>query len=371
MIKAIKCYAWRNDAGPTGGPGGVLWLMRQYLGHEYNGIEIQYKFKPKKSSFYEGAFKHVLTREVFRFDKYYICHDIATAAALSLLNKNYTLIFHQQGPIIDEITNFGTRLGRKRRWFLQWIERRAFTLAKSVHFPSEGAQSMYFDSPNATTKRENVTIGEALFNTIADVKYPTANKDLRPDILTFVSVGTITSAKGQDNAVEFLSALLSQYSEKIRWILIGKGVLQTHVINKAYSLMSKYKNFYFNYIESIPNREVRKILSESDVYLMCQRISIFDLASLEAMCAGNPISEGEGMALVLSDVGGNRDINKEDNIVMVRENDFDGAAKNFLSRDLREMKKKNRKIFNDYFSPVCFVKNYQRLFDNILNGKLT
>ena len=59
--KRIIFYAYRDDKGPLGGPGGVLYLQNRILGNQFNGIPIKYRFRSKKKlfrqrikSFYKG-----------------------------------------------------------------------------------------------------------------------------------------------------------------------------------------------------------------------------------------------------------------------------------------------------------------------------
>ena len=78
---------------------------------------------------------------------------------------------------------------------------------------------------------------------------------------------------------------------------------------------------------------------------MLHRISIFDIATLEAMKAQ--------CSLILSEVGGNIDFNKNDNVIFSK----NAETCNMLFTNnvfLNEMKDRNLRVFHKYFSPINF-----------------
>lgn len=363
--KRIIFYAYRDDKGPLGGPGGVLYLQNRILGNQFNGIPIKYRFRSKKKlfrqrikSFYKGAILQILANELFKSKTYYICNDIGTAFALALLKRDYSLIYHQQGPIIEELTNFGVNFKRFRKPALRFIEKIAFKNAKSVHFPSKGAEDMYFNSNYRTCNRTEVTVGKVLHNTIDLKQYPKLIEEDKSK-LTFLSVGTLTKAKGQDLALNFMEELLKKYSAPIRHIIVGEGPIREYVLSKSTELQNKYKNYECIYRNRLPHNEIMRLNEISDIYLMMHRISIFDLATLEAMSKSN--------AIILSEVGGNSDFNVEDNVILVNHDSYDTAVEKFLQSDIEELKTKNKQVFDKYFSKEAFKQNYSELLNNILN----
>ena len=362
--KRIIFYAYRDDRGPLGGPGGVLYLQNRILGTKFEGIPIKYRFRSKKKlfrqrikSFYKGAILQIFANELFKSDTYYICNEIGTAFALALLKRDYSLIYHQQGPIVEELTNFGVNFKLLRKPALKIIERIAFKNAKSVHFPSKGAENMYFNSPFRTCNRDEVNVGKVLHNTIDIKKYPAfIEKD--PSKLTFLSVGTLTTAKGQDLSLDFMDDLLKKCNKPIRYIVVGVGPLRAQIVNKGSELQNKYPNFEFIYRDRLPHNEIMRLNEISDIYLMMHRISIFDLATLEAM--------SKSSAVILSDVGGNSDFNVEDNIILVNPNNYTSAIDKFLNSDIEQLKEKNKEVFDKYFSNAAFKNSYLELLENII-----
>lgn len=98
----------------------------------------------------------------------------------------------------------------------------------------------------------------------------------------------------------------------------------------------------------------------SDVYLMLHRISIFDLATLEMM--------NRAKTVVLSDIGGNREFNKENNIILWQK-DYRKTASEILNTDLQQKGKLNKKVYNKYFSHTPYKEKYTELLNLLVYNK--
>ena len=367
IYKKIVFYAYRTcNNGKSGGPGTSLYLQETVLGDSFEGIDTEYHYKPEtifyrklKGEFF-GAFLQVLTETIFQRKVFYVSNDIGTAYALALLRKPYILVFHHQGPFIKECLDYGQRLSDKRLKRLHKIERKAFVNAGQVLFPSRGAANMYFGDENRSAERDEVTVGKPLYNTIIPPKQ-TRHIAKDEDAVTFLSLGTVSSAKGQDLSIEFIAKYLECYKGKVRYIVIGRGPLLEQVNQRARELMKQYPNFEYIYISWVESHsEIIRIHELSDIYIMLHRISIFDLSTLEAMRAQS--------VLVLSDVGGNSEFNVEDNVVIVRNQDYSSAVNDLLVRDMNELKSRNKKVFDNYFSEAAFLNSYTEVLEEALKS---
>lgn len=360
-IKKFKFYAYRDNKGATGGPGGVLYLQKKILKEKIDDIPIEYVFKSnnkylrKLKGNYKGAILQVIKNELFTRNIFYIANDIATAFALAIMGKKYSLIYHQQGPIIEELTNFNVDLNRRQKVLLRLIEKIAFRRAHAVHFPSKGAEKMYFESSYRTVNFENVVIGEVLPNTI-EININHNNVEYKRDTLTFFSVGTLTKAKGQDQFEQFFKTFLSLYHEKTRLILVGQGPLQREIVDGLNKVKKEYLNFEYQYFPVLSHEEIMRLHQMADIYIMLHRISIFDMATLEAM--------SQNTAIVLSKVGGNIDFNKKHNIILVE--NYTDTCKELLSKNLDELKKINLEVFEEFFSEKAFFMNYRKLLKGLI-----
>lgn len=359
MIKKVIFCTLRNNKGATGGPGGVLYMLKEYINSPKDEpLQFKYRFNTiyrniKGYAYYLNRLFFVL-KAMFERNAYYITHDVDSAYLLSRLHKKYSLVYHQQGPLVQEIKYSGYNLSPEKAKKIQHKEKEAFTKAYSIHFPSYGAEMMYFTNEYKSCTSDEVNIGIPLYNAI-----PTSNIKRVNDItedknkLTFFSLGTLTPAKGQDNVIDFFYQYMPLASNPIRYIIVGKGPLKTLLLEKCEDLAHKFPNFTYHYFESLDHDEVMFLHNISDIYIMMHRLSIFDFATLEAMSQDN--------AIILSKVGGNLDFNKKDNIIYVDNNNYRKAIKELQERDLNTLKRLNKEVYNEYFSINAFKNNYLRL----------
>lgn len=357
--RKVAICAYRMNKGATGGAGGVLFMLQDALGKQFRDVEFQYIFKENEG---KTALARYFKTLMDCNPDIYICHDVVSAFLLSMVRKKYILIYHQQGPLIQERINLGVNIGKIKRIKTNFYERKALKSAESVHFPSDGAKKMYFSSEFRSVEENQVRIGEPMYNTIyvdSDLNESIDSYGLERDnsYTTFYSVGTLTEAKGQDRAVVFLDKYCENCSSKVRYILIGQGVLKDNLLNELEVLKKKHDNFSYVYIPRLEHKNIFSMGIISDVYLMLHRISIFDLSTLEAMYTNN--------AIVLSDIGGNLDFNKSENIVFCNCTDYQSAAKRLDSIGIENLKQKNKECFEKYFSRDAFKERYYKL---ALNG---
>ncbi len=384
-VERIKCLTYRPKAlrGGRGGAGAVLSAMNVLLGSKIGKYPAEYIYSEKDGIWHTLNNKffnswtypnYINTKSnltmlwaavAFAFDKtkndcntLYICHDYATAYGLSLLNKKYILIIHTQGPRLEEKINLNEPISAIEKHFVKQCERRALESAIMVCFPSKGSIDMFFDSRFASVKKEKVAIGNVLYNTVyAEVKETPIQSLARDDNkITFLSIGTLTIAKGIDNVCDFMKEFLEIESRSVRWILVGKGVLKDKILTDMKKLECKYENFEFIYFEKCGFSQINYLQLISDCYIMLHRISVFDLATLEAM--------KNKCALILSHVGGNIEFDRDDNVIFY-ENDMKALARKIKQTDIEEYKQKNVDVYNSFFSHEQFKRRYLEQINEI------
>lgn len=361
MKKIVFCTL-RDNKGATGGPGGVLFLQKSVLGNRINGLPCQYWFNyftPKL-----GILKRIINEIIFYFkiqtvgDAYFFTHDIRTGAILARMGKKYSMIYHHQGPIIQEMKNMGYVLSERKYERIRRDERIALTKANTLHFPANGAVSMYFDSPLANCKYEETNVQPALYNIIPFVEPQEPQEfELKADIekITLFSLGTLTKAKGQDLVVDFLGKHIEDFHKPVRYIIVGKGPLKDVLLNKLDLIKQNHSTFEYYYYEGVPHDTVMYIHKISDVYIMLHRISIFDFATLEAM--------SQKSAVILSKVGGNKDFNLNNNILYAEDIENDHSL--LANCDLESLKNKNLEVFDKFFSKEAFKAQYEKLLSSV------
>lgn len=358
----IAALTYRPNRGATGGPGGVLSLQKSILGPWFEDRAIYYLFRTNQT--YRDVYADLVSGADFALDAcrtgkygYYFAHDLGAAYGLALAKKPYIMDWHFQGAFVTQMLNFGHKFSEDYIRALKEMERIAFESAKYVVFPSDGARDMYFSDPHRGCASESLAnLGPSLYNTILPdpvAAKPSLNSKLADfDGLTFTSVGTLTTAKGQDQVLDFFERVLPWMGRKVRWVCIGDGPMREEVLVRANSLSRTNPDFTFLYYPKVPHSDVMHILEQSDLYIMLHRISIFDFATLEAM--------SKGCAVVLSKVGGNVDFGR-DGAVLFSEDILEGDGSLWRPAAIAEAKVRSRKALDTHFSALQFRTNNHRL----------
>lgn len=377
-IIALKGITYRPHAprGGRGGGGAVLSAMQTIMPSSIGEFPIKYNYSERdgiwhtiKNRYFTYAnYQRYINEKsnllplyaaiAFAIDKtknekgtLYVCHEYATAYGLSLLNKKYILVIHSQGTRVDEKIALGEKLTASEIKIIKQCEKQAIEKALSVCFPSRGAEKMYFNSKYCLTKRDKVQIGDCLYNTVYVDVAPKKVQGIEHDskYLTFISVGTLTSAKGQDNICQFFEKFMKACKRKVRWICVGKGPLYDVIIKQTDRIKMNYSNFEFVYFSRLEYAQVQYLYSIADVYIMLHRLSIFDLSTLEAM--------KNSCAIVLSKVGGNLEYNINDNILYTEDNIIDELLD---IENIEILKHKNKETYDNNFSCQCFKDRYTK-----------
>lgn len=361
-IKKVIFLANRLNKGPIGGPAGVLYLQEHILGKDFFDVPSEFYYNEKETKDLMESATALVNRCKKDIDSaYFIVHDVETGYVLAQLGADYSLVFHQQGSVMDEKISFGLRLPPAEVNKFKRIEKGAFCGARSVHFPSNGAKEMFFSSKNTIVKESMVNVGMPLYNTI--VKRQKVDNDLPKECeaflrdkpgFVFLSVGTVTYAKGQERTIEYIKRICKQTDQNIKYLVVGDGVGTAKLDATAATMRSELPNFSYLHIRKLDHDKVLTLYDRADFYIMLHNISIFDLATLEAM-------RGK-CAVILSNVGGNIDFNKENNILFPEEIE----VKKILNADvIKEYQDLNQHVFDAYFSEDQYKESYRKLWGTL------
>lgn len=139
--------------------------------------------------------------------------------------------------------------------------------------------------------------------------------------------------------------------------MVGKGPLEAAVKTELDRLSGLYDNFSYIHLKGCSYAEMQYLQNITDVYLMLHRISIFDLTTLEMM--------NKSKCVVLSDVGGNPEFNRDDNIILVKNDDYEAGSSALLGSDIKMLGNKNKRVYENIFQTGIlrratepFLKNY-------------
>ena len=70
--------------------------------------------------------------------------------------------------------------------------------------------------------------------------------------------------------------------------------------------------------------------------------------------------------VVLSDVGGNPEFNREDNIILVKNDDYEAGSSALLGSDIKTLGNKNKRVYEKYFSNRNFAESYGAVLEELL-----
>ncbi|HAC63825.1 MAG TPA: hypothetical protein DCF68_09870 [Cyanothece sp. UBA12306] len=369
----VVSLAYRPRQGPTGGPGGVLFVQENILGNNLDGISLDYEYKPPVEPSVNNKINQIANLLGFlprtikaafwawslakkRTDARFIVHEPESALGLALANAKYILIYHQQGSLVCELKGIDIDLRFHQVMVLHLIEAWVFRKALRVYFPSIGAQKVYLET--AKLNRANSFCGgEPIYNTILTDDEEINQEDLEiinnlsQKELVFLSVGSLYEAKGIDRIPQFLTLFKSYHQVDFTWIVVGQGVLESKIKASIFK-GNLEENTQLITHKRLGHPAILKLMEIANCYIMLHRRSIFDFATLEAMRAG--------CAVVLSDIGGNPEFNINNNVILVKENNMEAIVQELSFQKLKELGTKNQKIFQDRFSTQNFKTRYKK-----------
>ncbi|GHU94238.1 hypothetical protein FACS1894208_04970 [Clostridia bacterium] len=390
----VSCAFRKHDPvrGLSGGPNGVLQVQREVMGESHHDMPLTYVPQPTsteypehlltameditehmvKINFYAAYYIEycidVWTRRNKKHELFFVCHDVGTAYGAYLRSCRYVVVYHAQGSLAHERESFGTVFTEGDRRLLGRLEEAVLYNAEAVYFPSVGAKKSFIETTNIDCSK--VKFGEPLYNTIPDMP---PNLDF-PKLLAklnlpqigreysdvFLSVGDFSLNKGMERVPAFLEEYSKRTNKNVYWIAIGSKH-KAGIFEQLTEIKDSW-SFHATLIGTRTDHDTLLALMDfADYYIMFQRYSIFDFATLEAMRAGK--------GLILTPVGGNLEVNRDDNVVYVDLDNLQSAVSELFKKDKLDFGERNREAFNANFSKEQFYKSYSRMIDrHVLKG---
>lgn len=387
--KIVVTAAFRYNQGASGGPGGCNALLEIH-NKKFNvipSLRVEYRKRCIRSEKLHRLIRNLLKKmgrgyildniEFKDFlkrvlknkeDCHYIIHEPKTSAELAKLHIPFITVYHQQGSTAAERRSFGHEVSSTKEERLTEIERLAFMNSNKIVFPSLGARDAYFSTCMLNDNEKEVIMSKSLIinNTSAlpDLVQDTSDKYKLPDDvislesfvasdklkgqkLIILTVSSLTELKGVSDIPDFLNTI-PHFRDNFIWVLVGRGHLEEEIIDRIEKNDLKDNFLFIN--KKLNQSELRYLYRISCYYLMLHRISIFDMATLEAM--------SEGCIPVLSKVGGNIEMNKESNVLWTNP----GMSLSIESREIERLSILNRNVYTNSFGPEAFLRSYLNLF---------
>ena len=240
-----------------------------------------------------------IRKDIRHYDQI-VCHTFTFAAAIALFyrNKQLCYAYHGQGCYYAFCTDLmGYRKSKILKCVLGYFEEFILNSSSKVVFPSSGAVVEFRKSGghlNSKTEKKIKIIYNGISVSESDLDESRGGEHLR-----LITVATMNPAKGIDQIPEFLSQL-EKRNISYHWKMIGTGkevvTLKNNLLN--FNIPPSHVTIEQN---SMEHTDILSEMKKSDYYLILQRISIFDLATLEALSCG--------CKAILSPTGGNVDLN--------------------------------------------------------------
>lgn len=296
-----------------------------------------------------------------------LCHDTFMSFCYLFFGKvdKLTFVYHGQWSSYNEVRNLswaGKSFVLKK--FLDAIEHYVFTNAHSLWFPSLWA----YESLLKTTSRKTAWILKQRFKKqevhILHNGININQKSLRNKLflkgenneneITFTTVSTLNYEKWVDRIPHLIKHLLDS-NINLKWIIVWNGKMLEKIKQDISVLGIKKHVLLFS--QPFKKEEIIYLLKNSDIYIMLHRISIFDYATLEAMC--------EWVVPLLSNVWWNKEVNIKENCLLIdpdelEKHHFQWITDKIKQLNLKKLKETNKQVILENFTEQHFINSYYK-----------
>jgi glycosyltransferase involved in cell wall biosynthesis len=391
-VRILKILIYKNkcELAPTGGPNGYLYNLNQGL-NEIGSKEVEFldfrpnpiikKLKDKIKRFKFGKkladkrwekriIENYLNGKTYPinidFNDYDIIHFHSTMdmyerrEELKDCRKKIILTSHSPKPlsmeIIDLLKDKNVKDIEKYEKLIE-IDRYAFNRADYIIFPCKEAEEPYYNQWNEYEKIhiQNEKKYRYLLSGIKACSATTNKEEIRKkynipaDAFLVSYVGRHNEVKGYDTLKE-IGKMTLERNKSIYFIIAGSE-------GPIYRLENE------RWIEVGWTNDPHSIISASDLFILPNKETYFDLVLLEVLSLGIPV--------LISHTGGNKHFEKyEDSGIMQYCSVEEAVDKiiHFSKLDNEERKKigkSNLKIFEENFNEKIFAENYIQLMKKI------
>lgn len=399
-----KVLIWNDyPLGPVGGPSGYLYNLKSYIKENnienidfLNNEDFIKKVEVKKEKNFEGIRKIIrefkkqlfktkkLEKRINKFYKFYEgdysfinnydiihFHDVRSFYRAKNILKDFkgvTLLSSHcpktpaQEEIEDNIKMDYKTFPKKLRERLEKIDQDSFKNANYLVFPCKEAQEPYEEDKNIKDILEEKYRNNKILYVPTGIPIKRIEKDEEffsnkgidvKDKFIVSYIGRHNKVKGYDFLKELGIKVLEKYSDVI--FVIGGEISEEFppIQNK-------------NWIEFGWTKEGYNIIKNSDIFVLPNEKTYFDLILLEVLSMGTPV--------LLSETGGNKYFKRynENGLFYFERYNLEEALKEFheaynlwKDRKLSLDGDKNYKIFKKDFTVNIFGENYTRLYNEV------
>ncbi len=302
--------------------------------------------------------------EMFRFcdDDVFIFQDAFAAQVFIKLFpsiSNIIIVSHSQGT-------FGSqqlRVEPELKAVFDKYQLMQLLKVKNWLFPSQGAADGFFNTSTEEMKEAflkcNIHVVHAGIKKKADLHpdndfVEEINRFRKADIL-FATASFLYRHKG----VERIPPIIKRFKEltglNVLWVLVGQGEMEQEVEESINDCLET--DDYVWYRKRFDNQDnIFALFEAADFYIMMQRISVWDLSTLQAMSCG--------CVPFLSNIAGNDEACAYGNGILVNPDEGAIPLDNYLADGtfnmsyLNEQKDKNRDTIKNIFNEKNWIDGY-------------
>lgn len=392
----VLIYYKENELHPVGGPTGYLYNLRNELIKEkinfifflsYNANSRREKAKkifkklpksfqnifyslkrkpymilnssPKKSEINLGEFDFVHFHSTMQM---YSCKDSLENYKGILLLTSHTPKAPFKEIIEDNISNSEYFSNKKMYDQLENVDLYAFNRADYIIFPTKEAEEPYYHTWNKYKEIHEKNKDKYIYipTGIAPIDTSSFSKNairkeynIPQDAFVVCYVGRHNEVKGYDQLKKIGENILKKRND-IYFLIAGKeeplkGIDNSHWIEVGWT------------------NKAHEIIYSSDVFVLPNKETYFDLILLEVMSIGKPV--------VLTNTGGNKYFKKftKSGLHYYDYGKNDDAVEKILrlkdNNKIDEEGKLNKEIFNNNFTIEIFTKKYIETIEKIYKSK--
>lgn len=289
----------------------------------------------------------------------FILHDIESAVVFCHLFPSYksVLVYHNQGPLYKEWSDGAKSSSQLLKYFLHKLTLRALSSVPAIAFPSEGAKNDFFVNHKLKisdlSEQKEILVFYNGYDTPEHLPPPIDKNTIEALGINkspiFISVANLVDAKGIDQLPPIFEGIKNSGCD-FKWVIVGDGP-QASLIERLIKSCGISDNTMW-IRNKIPHSDIENLFSKADYYIMAHRISIFDFATIEAMA--------HGCIPILSPVGGNIDIIKNDNGLYLSNDSISSSASlvQYLKSTRLDLPTLNQEIHRKRFSELAFLNYY-------------
>lgn len=284
--------------------------------------------------------------------------------AYDLIPSSCTKILMSHSPEVLslEITNFlkskNEKYDFKRalEYFYNKFDLFAFNNADIIVFPSKESMEPYYqtcDQFSEIIKKKNVYFLET---GTEELKYNYSKDEYRKkigipkDAFVLCFVGRHNSVKGYDNFIEIAKEMLARY-DNVYVTTAGVGNIETPKIER--------------WIDMGWTDDPGSIINASDIFVLSNKRTYFDLILLEIISLGKPC--------IASNTGGNITVSKYTDGIVLYDTISEAIEKiDYLYNNteiLKDYGNKNKKLYEQRYTVEKFIIRYIDFFDKIVDKK--